>query len=711
MHTERLAKKRKTWHYEALRRRAPAFINLPIPNDVPILGPLLDDLNPVIGAEPSDGPLSPLIDFNALKATTKTTKMTATQPPPTTTAAPTPTPTLTQATPQPPATQPAPSPTTSPTTPGSGSSDNSHGGGSSNNSGGTNQSGGDKNSSGNGKSNSSNQSGQQSSSGKGGNSTASGSGSGSGSNSNSSDSGSGPAQIPSGSSAEQSRTSSDVTFSTSNGSVIPVHTQAAIANAGSAPLSGDSGSNEASGGDGSTGSTESATGGSDSDGTASSGTGAGGSGSTGSGSESGSGSGHESSSGTGGTTVDGSGTNSSGGSGDGSGGGGNSIDGGTGSSGHHGLPTGVIAAIAVVAGLLLLVLLVCFCRRRAIHKRVASRKQWFRSQQPTSMYAGISSSGYFKNKKTVSKPPSVRSSFGTNDDYDPFEPLPPPPLPLGPEWPLPRNSESEMTQASGVIVALPSPAATAFTAASPTIRSGSDRNSVESLISLGAGDENLFRPAPTPSQVLTIIPPPPLSDDSHNLPTPMSVRPFSPTERWSFPTPPTTRNSLRNSAQLFNPTSLPALQAASVQYPPRMTSTSPISDEIVDFYTAPEDSSPENPFSDFTSSNDHATIETFLTATTTYSTTSQFTIERVSRPFAPALSDEIAVNPGDEVRVLKQFDDGWAYAEVVSSGRRGLFPIDCLRSPDLDLPAFLAAKRLSSYAGFVMPPSPVKLVH
>ncbi|KAI0801981.1 hypothetical protein BC629DRAFT_1284540 [Irpex lacteus] len=183
----------------------------------------------------------------------------------------------------------------------------------------------------------------------------------------------------------------------------------------------------------------------------------------------------------------------------------------------------------------------------------------------------------------------------------------------------------------------------------------------------------------------------------------MSVRPFSPTERWSFPTPPDSRH---NSAQLFHQSSPAISHAASVQYPPRTTSTSPVSEETNPF----ADFTPENPFADFTSSNDHTT-ETFVTASTTGTSTSRFTIERVSRPFAPALSDEIAVNPGDEVKVLKQFDDGWAYAEVVQTGKRGLFPIDCLRSPDVDLPAFLAAKRLSSYAGFVVPPSAVKVVH
>lgn len=406
----------------------------------------------------------------------------------------------------------------------------------------------------------------------------------------------------------------------------------------------------------------------------------------------------------------GSGVGGNGDAGDGRSGGGNSIDGETGaatSDRHHGLPTGAIAAIGVVAAFLLLGLLVFFCRRRAIRKRVAFRDRWFHSQQ-----AGISSSGYFRTNKTTSKPPSVRSSFGTNIDYDPFRDFIPPPLPLGPEWPLTPNADvhSEMVQAEGGTITLPAAVATASTVASPTIRSGSERDSVESLISLGAGDENLFHPMPSPSHGLTInsalLPSP--SEDSHNTPTPMSVRPFSPTERWSFPTPPDARNSLRKSAQVFHQSSPPTSQAASINYPPRTTSTSPISDETIEFYTAAEDSSPENPFADFASSNEHTTVETFHTATTT---SSRFTIERVSRPFAPALSDEIAVNPGDEVRILKQFDDGWAYAEVMSTGTRGLFPIDCLRSPDVDLPAFLASKRLSSYAGFVMPPTPVKLVH
>ena len=59
----------------------------------------------------------------------------------------------------------------------------------------------------------------------------------------------------------------------------------------------------------------------------------------------------------------------------------------------------------------------------------------------------------------------------------------------------------------------------------------------------------------------------------------------------------------------------------------------------------------------------------------------------------------MAVAPGDQVRIRRRFDDGWAYAEKLSGEARGLFPIDCLRSQDQDLSSFLAAKRLSSYAG------------
>ena len=59
----------------------------------------------------------------------------------------------------------------------------------------------------------------------------------------------------------------------------------------------------------------------------------------------------------------------------------------------------------------------------------------------------------------------------------------------------------------------------------------------------------------------------------------------------------------------------------------------------------------------------------------------------------------MAVTAGEEVRILRRFDDGWAVAEKVSGGAsaQGLIPIDCMREVEEALPAFLAKKRISSY--------------
>ena len=59
----------------------------------------------------------------------------------------------------------------------------------------------------------------------------------------------------------------------------------------------------------------------------------------------------------------------------------------------------------------------------------------------------------------------------------------------------------------------------------------------------------------------------------------------------------------------------------------------------------------------------------------------------------------MAVNVGDQVRVIRRFDDGWAVAANEATGAQGLIPIDCMRAVEEDLPAFLAKKRISSYVG------------
>ena len=84
--------------------------------------------------------------------------------------------------------------------------------------------------------------------------------------------------------------------------------------------------------------------------------------------------------------------------------------------------------------------------------------------------------------------------------------------------------------------------------------------------------------------------------------------------------------------------------------------------------------------------------------------------EIICQPYQRTLEDEVTVSVGEYVHVLTTFDDGWAYVvkvpptgsgrgdnEDASGGSKGLIPIDCLREPGEDLPASIAAKRVSSY--------------
>ena len=84
-------------------------------------------------------------------------------------------------------------------------------------------------------------------------------------------------------------------------------------------------------------------------------------------------------------------------------------------------------------------------------------------------------------------------------------------------------------------------------------------------------------------------------------------------------------------------------------------------------------------------------------------------IETIRRPFVPTLEDEVGVEPGEQVRILQLYDDGWTKVEKVKSletskgkekmteAETGLIPIDCLREPGVDLPTFIDKKRISGY--------------
>ncbi|KAF8172043.1 hypothetical protein K438DRAFT_1909183 [Mycena galopus ATCC 62051] len=165
----------------------------------------------------------------------------------------------------------------------------------------------------------------------------------------------------------------------------------------------------------------------------------------------------------------------------------------------------------------------------------------------------------------------------------------------------------------------------------------------------------------------------------------MSVRPFTPTESFTFPSPP---REHRSSAWTDAFTPMPHIMDMSV---PEITES---------FVTTPRHTATysENPFADAFS----------VPAAARNSASAEFdAIETVWRPFQETLQDEMTVHVGDQVKVLAVYDDGWAMIERVGMGKGkgkaedgkpsvGLIPIDCMRRAEESVSSFLAAKRVSS---------------
>ncbi|KII86877.1 hypothetical protein PLICRDRAFT_164273 [Plicaturopsis crispa FD-325 SS-3] len=221
--------------------------------------------------------------------------------------------------------------------------------------------------------------------------------------------------------------------------------------------------------------------------------------------------------------------------------------------------------------------------------------------------------------------------------------------------------------------------------------------------------------------------------------SPMNVRPFSASESFSFPKPPSAEGhsssdtherpaNTPDSAQWLAVGSQPAQlnpfedghaegMHTSVPGPTAFTYTpptfppAPVSPHTPTAPLTPAASSPAtaDPFAD-----QHADQRSsFMSMGSTHSVAP---IETIRRPFAPTLSDELAVMPGETVRVVCAYDDGWAVVEKVPAPHkgkgkarssvgteegmeieaRGLIPIDCMRGKGEKLPSFLANKRVSS---------------
>ena len=329
----------------------------------------------------------------------------------------------------------------------------------------------------------------------------------------------------------------------------------------------------------------------------------------------------------------------------------------------------------MVVALLLLTLLLCCLRRRVIAARVARRKEWFRSAPSGGVtyldkdaFGGADAMGGSGSR-------SARSSFATSYDRgllatpDPSTFSDPPPLvePAHQGW---------TAQLAGAPVTFPAAShpTESFTAA--TVRNGGDRSSVSSTASSLSAETTRFQ-----DQFLIAVPPGATLHGGESpvpspIPSPFSVRPFSPSERWSFPKPPSARASVAD----------------------KHTSSS----GLLSVKSTFADASPaENPFADFTEIAAAITVRPDTAHSDASSAlSSRFeTVETIRRQFLPSMEDEMAVTAGEEVRILRRFDDGWAVAEKVATGAQGLIPIDCLRAPEEELPAFLAKKRISSYRG------------
>ncbi|KAI6116591.1 hypothetical protein EV401DRAFT_1973967 [Pisolithus croceorrhizus] len=335
---------------------------------------------------------------------------------------------------------------------------------------------------------------------------------------------------------------------------------------------------------------------------------------------------------------------------------------------QNGLSSGAIAGVVIASLFFLLTLALVLVRRRAVARR-AQRFKWWLANNATShsfSFVGVSShSSSDSMRQGAGSRTSARSSFATNFDH-------------------------------GLLFRLASPTTQLDIPELPPMAEARDRNRIlistggevarrESFASMASNGSN------TSAQYLIV---PTNHNTDAGAPSPMSVRPFSPSETFSFPKPPAPSSSSTIPARQ-GVTSPCASTATLVQLSPpppvfhrELTSpASPTINTAVKLPSVPVIS--VNPFED---------------PVPAFSGT-----ETIRRPFTPNLEDELLVSLGDTVRILQIFDDGWALVERISLNtivagdphsqqRRGLIPVDCFRETGQELPHFLAQKRLSDYA-------------
>jgi len=335
-----------------------------------------------------------------------------------------------------------------------------------------------------------------------------------------------------------------------------------------------------------------------------------------------------------------------GGGGDDSGGGG----GGNGSgsaddpSSHGGLSPGIIAAI-VVGILLALALLVFFLRRRAKKRRTIQHTRWLSGGEKGPRDTLRSSFGDLRASTFSCNPEGGDDAPNNKRDSGPFSDT----MAVSTTRPVSAvPSTPQMTQLARLAdIALPAIA----------VHSTGRRDTRNSHFSIGSAESD----GTCGSEIQWVeLRPDGRSDngelspvDLYCLPSPISVRPFTPTESWSFPKPPLSRSA----SDVHNRGSKGFLDS------------DPFADPVL----------PPSP-------------------------TGFAPVEMVTRTFEPKAVDELAVEVGDEVSVLRLFDDGWGKVKVLrrkgstksARGLEGLIPIDCLRPKGSRDPLYVDARRVSA---------------
>lgn len=342
---------------------------------------------------------------------------------------------------------------------------------------------------------------------------------------------------------------------------------------------------------------------------------------------------------------------------------------GTGAEGtQNALSSGAIAGMVIASLFFLLTLALVLVRRRAVARRAQRFKWWLANNANSHSFSFVGVSSHSSNDSTgrsAGNRASARSSFATNFDHGLLYRLASPTTQLDiPELP----PMAEVRDRNRVLISTGGEAAR--------------RESFASMTSNGSSGSGQYLVTATDH-----------IGDAGAL-SPMSVRPFTPSETFSFPKPPLPSSSTAISAR------------QGVGSPSASTAT------LVQLSPPPlafhhELASPPSPISDTAAglpSVPVIVVNPFEDPVPAFSDT-----ETIRRPFTPNMEDELLVSLGDVVRIFQVFDDGWALVERISVNavvagnphsqqRRGLIPVDCFRETGQELPHFLAQKRLSDYA-------------